>query len=91
MLNYTDGSISFSANFHESIGPIWMAETQCVGDEASIFDCPSLDVGDYEHCSHEYDASVICFNNGKSVITDNKAKQPESGDLCGNITEFGVA
>ncbi len=20
-----------------------------------------------------------------------KAKQPESGDLCGNITEFGVA
>ncbi len=21
----------------------------------------------------------------------NKAKQPSSGDLCGNITEFGVA
>ncbi len=21
----------------------------------------------------------------------NKAKQPESGDLCGNITKFGVA
>ncbi len=29
------------------------------------------------------------FNMFISVC--NKAKQPESGDLCGNITEFGVA
>ncbi len=28
------------------------------------------------------------FNN---TFCDIKAKQPESGDLCGNITEFGVA
>ncbi len=25
------------------------------------------------------------------MLSYNKAKQPESGDLCGNITEFGVA
>ncbi len=29
------------------------------------------------------------YNN--LVIVNNKAKQPESGDLCDNITEFGVA
>ncbi len=25
------------------------------------------------------------------LVSDHKAKQPESGNLCGNITEFGVA
>ncbi len=27
----------------------------------------------------------------KTKLMNNKAKQPESGDLCDNITEFGVA
>ncbi len=26
----------------------------------------------------------------KIIMVDTKAKQPESGDLCGDITEFGV-
>ncbi len=36
-----------------------------------------------------------CMVEGNDTINihfiDNKAKQPESSDLCGNMTEFGVA
>ncbi len=39
--------------------------------------------------------SICVFDPTSNVLILNypvniKAKQPESGDLCGNITEFGV-
>ncbi|XP_057204997.1 lysyl oxidase homolog 3A isoform X2 [Triplophysa rosa] len=47
------------ARMGQGMGPIYMNEVQCHGDEKSLWDCPhkSITAGD---CKHMEDASVVC-------------------------------
>jgi len=45
-----------------SSGPIWLANVQCVGTEASLADCPHDDWG-INGCSHVEDVSITCEPN----------------------------
>ena len=55
------GSVTFSfAAFRPGTGPIWLDDVQCVGDEDSIFECPSRPPGEH-NCVHFEDASVECL------------------------------
>lgn len=41
------------------MGPIYMNEVMCRGDETSLWDCPHKSIT-AEDCKHMEDASVIC-------------------------------
>eukprot|EP00057_Strongylocentrotus_purpuratus_P016533 XP_011671007.1 PREDICTED: neurotrypsin-like [Strongylocentrotus purpuratus] len=45
--------------FGVGTGAILLDNVNCVGNEASIMDCPMNDIGD-EDCTHSEDAGVIC-------------------------------
>ncbi|XP_030844533.1 neurotrypsin isoform X1 [Strongylocentrotus purpuratus] len=45
--------------FGQGTGAILLDNVNCVGNEASIVDCPMNDIGD-EDCTHSEDAGVIC-------------------------------
>ncbi|XP_077103504.1 lysyl oxidase homolog 3A isoform X3 [Siphateles boraxobius] len=47
------------ARMGQGMGPIYMNEVQCHGDEKSLWDCPHKSIT-AEDCKHMEDASVIC-------------------------------
>uniref|UniRef100_A0A671K3D7 Lysyl oxidase homolog n=1 Tax=Sinocyclocheilus anshuiensis TaxID=1608454 RepID=A0A671K3D7_9TELE len=47
------------ARMGQGMGPIYMNEVQCRGDEKSLWDCPHKSIT-AEDCKHMEDASVIC-------------------------------
>lgn len=47
------------ARMGQGMGPIYMNEVQCGGDEKSLWDCPHKSIT-AEDCKHMEDASVIC-------------------------------
>ncbi|XP_052010440.1 lysyl oxidase homolog 3A isoform X1 [Xyrauchen texanus] len=47
------------ARMGQGMGPIYLNEVQCHGDEKSLWDCPHKNIT-AEDCKHMEDASVIC-------------------------------
>ena len=60
-----DGAISAFRNgeFGQGIGPIWLANVQCVGNEISITQCNHRGWG-VVNCRHYQDAGVVCRPSG---------------------------
>ena len=50
------------------IGPIWLDDVQCVGNERSITECQHRGWGN-ENCAHYEDASVYCSRNLSMTMT----------------------
>ena len=49
-----------AAHFGSGIGPIFMNEVQCSGDEESLQDCATNTPLGIHNCLHRQDASVSC-------------------------------
>ncbi|XP_022778506.1 scavenger receptor cysteine-rich domain-containing group B protein-like, partial [Stylophora pistillata] len=62
-----DGAISAPKNavFGQGIGPIWLDNVQCVGNETSITQCNHRGWG-VENCRHNQDAGVVCRPSDES-------------------------
>ena len=53
------------AHFGEGSGSILLDNVHCVGNESSILDCETSEIGEH-NCGHYEDVSVTCEQNGKS-------------------------
>ena len=49
--------------FGAGIGPIFLDDVRCRGDETNLNDCPHNGVGNH-NCGHIEDAGVICSQQG---------------------------
>ncbi|XP_025112202.1 deleted in malignant brain tumors 1 protein-like isoform X2 [Pomacea canaliculata] len=73
------GAVAVSnARYGRGSGPIWLDDTQCVGNEASILQCRAKPIGSH-NCYHSEDAGVICST---SIVTQIRLSPgPTSGRL----------
>lgn len=59
-LGYQGAIYAYSnAAFGQGIGPIWMDDVRCTGNESSLAECPHAGWGT-ENCGHYEDAAVVC-------------------------------
>nr|KAG5703087.1 hypothetical protein BaRGS_012149 [Batillaria attramentaria] len=75
-LNFTSGKVVQGRDFIQGIGPIWLRDVECVGNESALHQCPHSGFHEEEAesmfdwptglCStHRDDAAVSCFGSVK--------------------------
>ena len=57
---YNVGAVgTVTASFGRGVGPIFMDDTRCTGNETQLIQCPSSGIGSH-NCLHFEDAGAIC-------------------------------
>ncbi|XP_046574468.1 LOW QUALITY PROTEIN: deleted in malignant brain tumors 1 protein-like [Haliotis rubra] len=82
-MNHPSGIAGKAGSRGKTVGPVWINQLDCVGNESSIFDCPLTGFGeDDDLCkSHLYDAVIQCHSTGTIPVR-------LSGDINGR-TDYG--
>ncbi|MCI4384775.1 hypothetical protein PGIGA_G00042550 [Pangasianodon gigas] len=58
---------TYSANFGQGSGPIWLDNVNCSGSESDITQCPHNGFGNH-NCGHGEDAGVICSGQDLRLV-----------------------
>ena len=60
-----NGTVKLNAFFGPGVGPIFLDQVACNGNEESLLDCPSGGLEEVGSCTHSQDAGVVCGPPGK--------------------------
>ncbi|XP_069054197.1 antigen WC1.1-like [Lepisosteus oculatus] len=85
------------ASFSQGTGPIWLDEVGCLGNESSLWECPSAGWGRHD-CGHKEDVRILCSDHTLLRMSAGCSGQAEVyyngtwGSICANsMTDSTVA
>lgn len=60
LLRPLDAIAANGGTFGAGVGPIFLSNVQCVGEEQNLLDCDSSGISFQTQCEHTSDVGVIC-------------------------------
>ncbi|XP_069054993.1 antigen WC1.1-like [Lepisosteus oculatus] len=85
------------ASFSQGTGPIWLDEVGCLGNDSSLWECPSAGWGQHD-CGHKEDVRILCSDHTLLRLSAGCSGQAEVyyngtwGSICANsMTDITVA
>ncbi|XP_069054185.1 antigen WC1.1-like [Lepisosteus oculatus] len=85
------------ASFSQGTGPIWLDEVGCMGNDSSLWECPSAGWGQHD-CGHKEDVRILCSDHTLLRLSAGCSGQAEVyyngtwGSICANsMTDITVA
>ena len=67
MLGSKSGVVKNEAYFGGGTGKVWLTQVNCIGNEASLFDCQHNGWG-YTFCDHSEDVGIVCEGKHSSLM-----------------------
>ena len=68
-LGLFNGTVTEQDQFGSSLGPIWLHQVNCSGNESKLSHCMHNGAGNIGNCSHAKDVAVRCSPLGMYIAT----------------------
>ena len=66
-LGFSNGTTARQDQFGSSLGPVWISQVSCLGNESKLSHCAHGGAGIIGTCSHSQDVAVQCSPHGNQL------------------------